>query len=234
MFLCCSCLHILLKNAKFCDTPEFVLLVAISDCLSTCSQRKFSAMPPKSQTSTNTQVFVVWSSRGIDSVHATLQSASAHLATNKGKYSIESTNIQGGTILVTEEKAATKQKGTSKAQAVKKEDDGEEEEEEEEEEAAAAKPAVAKKTKTPAEQRAANAAKPSKASDVDLPDNVKALLREGGTVFENKTVVVTGVPPTLGRKNTEKLVEAFGAHLGKSLSRKTDYVVVGNDAGPKK
>jgi NAD-dependent DNA ligase len=189
-------------------------------------------MSPKPQaSSTNTQVFVVWSSKGIDSVHATLQSASAHLATNKGKYSIESTNIQGGTIIVNAEKAATKQKGTSKTQVVKKEDEDEEEEEDDEQ---ATKSAVAKKTKTPAEQRAANAVKPTKASDADLPDNVKALLREGGTVFEGKTVVVTGVPPTLGRKNTEKLVEAFGAHLGKSLSKKTDCVVVGNDAGPKK
>ena len=96
--------------------------------------------------------------------------------------------------------------------------------------------AKAKKTKTPAEQRAANASKPAKpsSSSSDLPDNVKALLEKGGNVFEGQTVVVTGVPPTLGRKNAERLVEAFGAHLGKSLSGKTGYVVVGNDAGPTK
>lgn len=123
-------------------------------------------------------------------------------------------------------------KSRAKPKAVVK---AEEEEDEEEEGDGEAAPAIKpKKTKTPAEQRAVNAAKPAKPTDADLPDNVRALLQKGGRTFEGQTVVVTGVPPTLGRKNTERLVEAFGAHLGKSLSKKTGWVVVGNEAGPKK
>jgi replication factor C subunit 1 len=38
----------------------------------------------------------------------------------------------------------------------------------------------------------------------------------------------------LGRKTAEKLVETHGGKLGKSITGKTNYVVVGNDAGPKK
>ncbi|KAG9232734.1 hypothetical protein BJ875DRAFT_466075 [Amylocarpus encephaloides] len=91
-----------------------------------------------------------------------------------------------------------------------------------------------KKTKSVGEQRAANAKKPVKPEDSNLPDNIKALLAGSGSVFVNKTMVVTGVPPTLGRKNAETLVTAYGGKIVKALSKKTDYVVVGNEAGPKK
>ena len=67
-----------------------------------------------------------------------------------------------------------------------------------------------------------------------LPDNIKELLSGSGSVLSGYTVVVTGIPPTIGRKNAEKLVEAYGGKLTKSLSKNTGYVVVANDAGPKK
>ena len=46
--------------------------------------------------------------------------------------------------------------------------------------------------------------------------------------------ILTKHTQTLGRKNTEKLVEAHGGKLGKSITGKTNLVVLGNDAGPKK
>lgn len=199
-------------------------------------------MPPKKVAAaaapTSTQVFVVWSANGPKSVHATRESADQALAASTPNSFIDAVDFIAGSAATTnvkdEKKPAAKAKAAPKSKLVKVEekeeiDDGGDTQDEEE----APKP-VAKKTKTPAQQRAANAEKPGKPGDADLPANVRRLLADGGTVFEGKTVIVTGVPPTLGRKNTERLVEAFGAHLGKSLSRKTDYVVVGNDAGPKK
>lgn len=60
------------------------------------------------------------------------------------------------------------------------------------------------------------------------------LLAGSGTALKGMNVVVTGVPPTLSRKQTEQLVENHGGHLTKSLSKNTGLVVVGNDAGPNK
>lgn len=55
-----------------------------------------------------------------------------------------------------------------------------------------------------------------------------------GNALDGMMIVVTGVPPTLGRKNAEKLVMNYGGKLTKSLSKNTTLVVVGNDAGPTK
>ncbi len=63
---------------------------------------------------------------------------------------------------------------------------------------------------------------------------MKALLATKGDLLRGKNVVVTGIPPVMGRKNAEQLVQNFGAKLMKSLSKNTDFVVVGNEAGPAK
>jgi replication factor C subunit 1 len=42
------------------------------------------------------------------------------------------------------------------------------------------------------------------------------------------------VPPTIGRKNAKKLVELYGGKVISSVSKKTAFVVLGNDAGPVK
>ena len=47
------------------------------------------------------------------------------------------------------------------------------------------------------------------------------------------SIVVTGVPP-IGRKNADKLVQVYGGKLVKAIAKKTSFVVLGNDAGPKK
>jgi DNA ligase (NAD+) len=48
-----------------------------------------------------------------------------------------------------------------------------------------------------------------------------------------KTVVLTGTLPTLSREAAKELLEAAGAKVAGSVSKKTDYVVAGAEAGSK-
>ncbi|MGA0572639.1 NAD-dependent DNA ligase LigA [Variovorax sp. VNK109] len=48
-----------------------------------------------------------------------------------------------------------------------------------------------------------------------------------------KTIVITGTLPTLGRDEAKDLLEAAGAKVAGSVSKKTDYVVAGAEAGSK-
>jgi DNA ligase (NAD+) len=48
-----------------------------------------------------------------------------------------------------------------------------------------------------------------------------------------KTVVLTGTLPTLSRDEAKDLLEAAGAKVAGSVSKKTDYVVAGAEAGSK-
>ncbi len=48
-----------------------------------------------------------------------------------------------------------------------------------------------------------------------------------------KTFVLTGTLPTLGRDDAKALLEAAGAKVAGSVSKKTDYVVAGEEAGSK-
>jgi DNA ligase (NAD+) len=51
--------------------------------------------------------------------------------------------------------------------------------------------------------------------------------------LDGKTFVLTGTLPTLGREEAKALLEAAGAKVAGSVSRKTSYVVAGADAGSK-
>ena len=75
---------------------------------------------------------------------------------------------------------------------------------------------------------------------------VIALLRACGVVWEEgeaavrsprplagKTFVITGTLPTLGRDEARDLLEAAGAKVAGSVSKKTSYVVAGTEAGSK-
>jgi len=48
-----------------------------------------------------------------------------------------------------------------------------------------------------------------------------------------RTFVLTGTLPTLSRDEAKALLEAAGATVAGSVSKKTDYVVAGADAGSK-
>lgn len=56
---------------------------------------------------------------------------------------------------------------------------------------------------------------------------------EAPKVFEGLTFVFTGALDTLTREQAKEIVERLGGHASSSVSRKTDYVVVGKDPGSK-
>jgi DNA ligase (NAD+) len=55
----------------------------------------------------------------------------------------------------------------------------------------------------------------------------------GDSLFAGKTVVFTGTLEQMTRDEAEALAERLGAKVTKSVSKKTDFVVVGTDAGSK-
>lgn len=54
-----------------------------------------------------------------------------------------------------------------------------------------------------------------------------------GNTFEGKVFVLTGTLPTLKRDEAKKIIEDLGGKASSSVSKKTDYVVAGEDAGSK-
>lgn len=52
-------------------------------------------------------------------------------------------------------------------------------------------------------------------------------------VFEGKTVVLTGTLPNLKREEAKRLIEENGGRASSSVSKKTDYVLTGSEAGGK-
>ena len=51
--------------------------------------------------------------------------------------------------------------------------------------------------------------------------------------LQGKTLVITGTLPTLSRDQARELIEQAGGKVSSAVSRKTSYVVVGEDAGSK-
>ncbi len=51
--------------------------------------------------------------------------------------------------------------------------------------------------------------------------------------LSGKTFVLTGTLPNLGRDQAKDMLEAAGAKVSGSVSKKTSYVVAGADAGSK-
>lgn len=57
--------------------------------------------------------------------------------------------------------------------------------------------------------------------------------RKESLVVSGKTFVITGTLPNLKRNEAKALIEQAGGKVKDSVSRKTDYIVVGEDAGSK-
>ncbi|MBD2488310.1 NAD-dependent DNA ligase LigA [Aulosira sp. FACHB-615] len=60
-----------------------------------------------------------------------------------------------------------------------------------------------------------------------------ATVSESNQKFAGKTFVVTGTLPTLKRDEAKALIQKAGGKVTDSVSKKTDYLVVGEDAGSK-
>ena len=83
-------------------------------------------------------------------------------------------------------------------------------------------------------------AEPHNREVIELLREVKVIWAEGKgkqgmvqTVNSGKTFVLTGTLPTLSREQAREMIEAVGGKVIGSVSKKTNYVVVGSDAGSK-
>ncbi len=63
--------------------------------------------------------------------------------------------------------------------------------------------------------------------------NMKSLKEVKDTRFAGKTFVLTGTLPTLTRNEASAIIEDFGGKTSSSVSKKTDYVLAGEEAGSK-
>jgi DNA ligase (NAD+) len=57
--------------------------------------------------------------------------------------------------------------------------------------------------------------------------------KQRGTQLADKTFVITGTLPTYSRDEAKKLIEDAGGRVSGSVSKKTDFVLAGTDAGSK-
>ncbi len=63
--------------------------------------------------------------------------------------------------------------------------------------------------------------------------NFKSLQKPSGTLLSGKTFVLTGTLPTLKRNEAAKIIEDNGGKTSSSVSKKTDFVLFGDEAGSK-
>jgi DNA ligase (NAD+) len=61
----------------------------------------------------------------------------------------------------------------------------------------------------------------------------KGTAKPKGTKLAGKTFVITGTLPTHSRDEAKKLIEDAGGRASGSVSKKTDFVLAGSDAGSK-
>lgn len=69
-----------------------------------------------------------------------------------------------------------------------------------------------------------------KIAGVNTESNIKEIVDNR---FEKKTFVLTGTLPTLSRSEATVIIEKFGGKVSSSVSKKTDYVLAGEEAGNK-
>lgn len=63
--------------------------------------------------------------------------------------------------------------------------------------------------------------------------NMKSLKEVTDTRFSGKTFVLTGTLPTMSRNEASAIIESFGGKTSSSVSKKTDFVLAGEEAGSK-
>ena len=63
--------------------------------------------------------------------------------------------------------------------------------------------------------------------------NMEYISTDVSEVFKNMTFVLTGTLPTLSRADATKIIEDNGGKASSSVSKKTTYVLAGEDAGSK-
>ncbi len=51
--------------------------------------------------------------------------------------------------------------------------------------------------------------------------------------ISDKVFVLTGTLPTLKREEAKQIIEQYGGKVTSTVSKKTDYLLAGNDAGSK-
>ncbi|BAY21628.1 DNA ligase, NAD-dependent [Calothrix sp. NIES-2100] len=71
------------------------------------------------------------------------------------------------------------------------------------------------------------------AAGLELETTQETTITEGNQKLAGKTFVVTGTLPTLKRDDAKALIQKAGGKVTDSVSKKTDYLVVGEDAGSK-
>lgn len=62
---------------------------------------------------------------------------------------------------------------------------------------------------------------------------MEATVQAEGGVLSGKTLVVTGTLPTMGRKEATDKILQYGGKASGSVSKKTNYVLAGENAGSK-
>ncbi|WP_213086278.1 NAD-dependent DNA ligase LigA [Roseateles sp. DAIF2] len=72
-----------------------------------------------------------------------------------------------------------------------------------------------------------------RAAGVHWPEGEGALGEQGPRPLLGKTLVLTGTLPTLSRDAAKELIEASGGKVSGSVSKKTHYVIAGEEAGSK-
>ena len=65
------------------------------------------------------------------------------------------------------------------------------------------------------------------------PSSTTTISDAGPKPLGGKTFVLTGTLPTLSRDEARELIEAAGGKVAGSVSKKTHYVIAGEDAGSK-
>ncbi len=63
--------------------------------------------------------------------------------------------------------------------------------------------------------------------------NMTSQIKEKGTVFAGQTFVLTGTLPNYTREQAKEIIESLGGKVSSSVSKKTSYVLAGEEAGSK-